>query len=271
MPGAVPGDPIYFVNGNDDGLNGQGGTPGWLEVVKVANVLSPTPVFTDYQIHVNDWWTSVMVTSWRNGQLAITGKVIPPGGYVHQITWYLLDTSGPAPVLAQSGAITPANGGDGNYPSIAIAPNRNIGLNYLDVITSGSNTTVFYATGRTPADAPGTMQTPVQVQGGANSDGRLGDYSSCVVDIDSSGNAQNSFWACNEYLNTASQWDWRTRLVNFSPLPSSIAGLVARAGDTQVNLSWTASLGATNYNVKRATAGAVRLQTLRRISMSFRR
>lgn len=256
MQGAAPGEPIYFVNGNDDGLNLQGGTPGWLEVVKVANVLSPTPVFTDYQIHVNDSWTSVMTTSWRNGQLAITGKVIPPGGYVHQIAWYLLDTSGAAPVLAQSGAITAANGGDGNYPSIAIAPNGNIGLNYLDVITAGSNTTVIYATGRTPADAPGTMQTPVQVQSGANSNGRLGDYSSCVVDIDSSGNAQNSFWACNEYLNTVNQGDWRTRLVNFSPLPSSVAGLVAVGGDSQVNLSWSASLGAASYNVKRATSDA---------------
>ena len=256
MPGAAPGEPIYFVNGNDDGLNLQGGTPGWLEVVKVANVLSPTPVFTDYLIHVNDLWTSVMTTSWRNGQLALTGKVVPSGGSVHQLTWYLLDTTGVAPVLVQSGAITPANGGDGDYPSIAIAPNGNIGLNYLDVITAGSNTTVIYATGRTPADASGTMQMPVQVQSGANSNGRLGDYSSSVVDIDSSGNAQNSFWGCTEYLNTANQYDWRTRLMNFSPLPSSLAGLVALGGDTQVNLSWSASLGATTYNVKRATAGA---------------
>lgn len=256
MPGAAPGDPIYFVNGNDDGLNDQGGTPGWLEVVKVENVLSPTPVFTDYQIQVNDLWTSVMTTSWRNGQLAITGKVIPSGGSVHQIAWYLLDTTGDAPVLVQSGAITADNGGDGDYPSIAIAPNGNIGLNYLDVITTSSNATVIYATGRTPTDAPGTMQTPVQVQSGANSNGRLGDYSSSVVDIDSSGNAQNSFWGCNEYLNTADQYDWRERLLNFSPLPSSVAGLVALGGDTQVNLSWTASLGATSYNVKRATAAA---------------
>lgn len=254
MPGAAPGDPIYFVNGNDDGLNDQGGTPGWLEVVKVANVLSPTPVFTDYQIHVNDSWTSVMTTSWRNGQLAISGHV-STGGAVYQITWYLLDTSGAAPVLTQSGAITAANGGDGNYPSIAIAPNGNIGLNYLDVFTAGLNTTVIYATGRTPADAPGTMETPVLVQSGPYASGRLGDYSSSVVDIDSSGNAQNSFWGCGEYLNTADQFDWRERLFNFSPLPSSVAGLVALGGNTQVNLSWTASLGATSYNVKRATAG----------------
>lgn len=256
MPGAAPGEPIYFVNGNDDGLNSQGGTPGWLEVVKVANVLSPTPVFTDYQIHVNDSWTSVMTTSWRNGQLAITGKVVPSGGSVHQITWYVVDTTGAAPVLTQSDAITAANGGDGDYPSIAIAPNGNIGLNYLDIITAGTNTTVIYATGRTPADAPGSMQTPVPVQSGANSNGRLGDYSSTVVDIDPSGNAQNSFWSCNEYLNTADQFDWRERLMNFSPLPSSVAGLVAAGGNAQVSLSWTASPGATSYNVKRATAGA---------------
>lgn len=253
MPGAAPGSPLYFVNGNDDGLNGQGGTAGWLEVVSVSNVLSPTPVFRDYQVQVNSWWTSVIHTSWRNGQLAIAGTVVPSGSSTRQVTWYLLNTTGAAPTLLQSGAITPDNGGNADCPSIAVAPNGSLGLNYLGVLSTGSSNTTTYVTGRAPADPAGTMQPPVVVMTGPNSDGRLGDFSSCVVELNAAGVAQNSFWACNEYLNTASQWDWRTRLANFTPLPASPLGLAAAGGNGQVTLSWTPSLGALNYNVKVST------------------
>ena len=37
------------------------------------------------------------------------------------------------------------------------------------------------------------------------------------------------------------------------PVPPAPAGLTATPGDSQVGLSWNASLGATSYNVKRAT------------------
>ena len=39
------------------------------------------------------------------------------------------------------------------------------------------------------------------------------------------------------------------------PVPAAPTGLTATAGNAQVSLTWTASSGATSYNVKRATVG----------------
>jgi hypothetical protein len=117
--------------------------------------------------------------------------------------------------------------------------------------------TAMYVAGRAASEPAGAMRPSLRVVVGAVSDGRYGDFTSCVVDVNSAGVPQNTFWACNEYLNTANQFDWRTRLVNFSIPVGTFAppptGLTATGENTQVSLNWTASSGATSYNVKRAT------------------
>jgi hypothetical protein len=252
MPGSTTGGPFYFVEGNSDGANGTGGTFGMLEVVAVSNILS-SPTFTDYQILPDGpiAAASVFNTSWRNNQLAAVGP-LDPG----MVRWYLLDTSSGVSYL-QGGTITPPDGGSPNDPSIAIAPNGSLGVNYVSVSSAKGSATAIYVAGRAAAEPAGTMRPSSRVMVGAVSDGRYGDYSSCVVDVNSSGVPQNTFWACNEYLNTANQFDWRTRVTSFSiPLGTFAAppaGLTAVGGNAQAILSWVASSGATSYKIKRAT------------------
>jgi hypothetical protein len=252
MAGATPGGPFYFVEGNSDGANGTGGTYGVIEVVAVSNILS-SPTYTDFQVPLGGpiQSASVFNASWRSNQLAVVGPVDP--GVVR---WYLLDTSSGVSFL-QGGIITPPDGGGVNDPSIAVAPNGSLGVNYVSVSSAKGSATATYVAGRAATDPTGTMRPSLRVVVGAVSDGRYGDYTSCVMDINSAGVAQNTFWICNEYFNSANQFDWRTRLANFSIPLGTFAppptGLTATGGNTQVTLNWTASPGATSYRVKRAT------------------
>ena len=252
MPGATTGAPFYFVEGNSDGANGTGGTFGVLEVVAISNILS-SPTYTDYQVPLGGpiQAASVINTSWRNNQLAAIGT-LDPG----MARWYLLDTSSGVSFL-QGGTITPPDGGSANDPSIAVAPNGSLAVNYVSVSSAMGSATATYVAGRTATEPAGTMRPSLRLVVGAVSNGRYGDYSSCVVDVNSSGVAQNTFWACNEYLNTANQFDWKTRIASFSIPPGAFAaapaGLTVSGGNTQASLTWKASSGATSYNIKRAS------------------
>lgn len=205
MPGSATGSPFYFVEGNSDGANGTGGTNGWLEVVKVTNILTGSPTYTDYQIHVNNLSTAAVNCYWRTNQLAVIGNSSP-------MDWYLLNT-GSGVTLSQNGYITSPDGGSLTLPSIAIGPNGNIGMNFVSITGSAMTT---YLTGRASSDPTGFTQLPQQLISGANSNGRIGDYSSCTVDVNTSGVPQNTFWASNEYMNTTDQFDWLTRIANFT-------------------------------------------------------
>jgi hypothetical protein len=214
MAGSSPGGPFYFVEGNGDGVNNTGGTAGNLEVVQVNNI-SGSPTIVDYQVHVNNTETSVVNTSWRNNQLAAIGTV---GGST-SVQWYLLSTNG-APSLQQTGSFGSPDGGQVFDSSIAVAPAGDLGVNYVSVTGSGMT---MYVAGRGALDSAGTMRASVAAAAAAKSNGRMGDYSSCVVDVDSSGVPQNTFWACGEYMNSTSEFDWKTRLTKFNMVNSSTA------------------------------------------------
>lgn len=207
MADATTGGPFYFVEGNDDGVNGQGGTVGTISVLQISNILS-TPSYKDFEVLANSTGVSVINVSWRNNLLGVTG--FGPNGNVN---WYLLSTSNNVSLL-QSGTIVPPNSGDADVPSIAVAPDGSLGLNYT--AADSSNTTTMYVTGRSAMDAPGMMRASVPIISCPTTDGRWGDYSSTVVDINSSGVPQNTFWACNEYLSSPGMFNWRERIANFS-------------------------------------------------------
>jgi cellulose 1,4-beta-cellobiosidase len=70
-----------------------------------------------------------------------------------------------------------------------------------------------------------------------------------------------TFWYTQEYYAASSSAGWRTRIGSFkfsscdaAPVaPAAPTNLNATAGDAQVALTWSASSGATSYNVLRST------------------
>src|SRR5260370_12224124 len=86
---------------------------------------------------------------------------------------------------------------------------------------------------------------------------RWGDYSAMAVYPV----GHCTFWFTNAYLKANGTFNWSTWITSFkltgcgvtSP-PAAPTGLTATAGNAQVSLSWTASSGATSYNVLRSTA-----------------
>ena len=121
--------------------------------------------------------------SWRNNLLAVTGFG-PAGG----VNWFLLSTSNSASLL-ETGTIVPDNNAGADVPSIAVGPNGCLGINYT--VADSSNITTMYVAGRLATDPPGMMRAPRSIINGPTTDGRWGDYSSCAVEINSSGVLQN--------------------------------------------------------------------------------
>jgi fibronectin type 3 domain-containing protein len=178
------------------------------------------------------------------------------------VRWYELRSPGTTPTVFQQGTYAP----DSNFRwmgSIAMDQVGNMALGYS--VSSSSIYPAIRYTGRVPTDSLGTMEGETSIIGGAGSQGpnlsRWGDYSSMSIDpIDDC-----TFWYTNEYLQSSGTFNWSTRIASFkfpscgaptSP-PVAPTNLIATAGNAQVSLSWTASSGATSYNVKRnTTSGA---------------
>jgi hypothetical protein len=184
-----------------------------------ANANAPQKGSSD-QMQTND--TRMLSAAWRRDSAGVEHLVASQtvGATLARARWYEFITSSPSPTLAQSGEVG-APGAASYFPSIDISPNGNIGMNFLE--SSASEYMSMYVTGRSVSDPAGTMQTPVLAQAGQtgytlmgfeSSPHRAGDYSGIGVDIDSSGNPLNTFWAANEY--TGSSGAWATWVANFS-------------------------------------------------------
>jgi hypothetical protein len=138
--------------------------------------------------------------------------------------WYDLTISGGVPSVSQQGDIAPTGGSasstDTYLPTMDIAPNGNIGVNFAE---SGTNEFLsMYVTGRAPTDAPNTMQTPVLAKAGDNNldnPQRIGDYSFQSVDP-----TDGSLWGVNEFASNSNgfpNWgEWVEHFnINASPPP----------------------------------------------------
>jgi uncharacterized repeat protein (TIGR01451 family) len=224
-------------------------------------------------IQTND--TRINSAVWRNvnGQqhLVLTqtvGSTADPG--IAKSRWYDFNTTGAtnpavAVPLYQSGEINPGSGVFTYFPSAAIDPAGDIGLNYLE--SSPNEYLSMYVTGKQLSQS--AMQPPLLVVAGTSGDTgpdgsphRAGDFSGTVVDINSAGAAVNSFWSANEYSNGG---NWGTALESYSvgaPPPSTdLAVTVSGPSSVSTGTNATYTITLTN-NGPNAAQGVVLSDTL---------
>jgi hypothetical protein len=231
MHSANPGDPMWLVE--EKGLE-QDGTYRNLRVLKMTNVLSNTPTFTNFYVPVSPYTitpfptdtisqvtttldTRILSADWRGGELVASQNVGLSTDTVVHARWYELSTAGTAPSLIQEGDLSPGATIHTYMPSVALMANGAIGMTYLE--SSDTQNMSMYVTARTSSDAPGLMETPALVKAGEDfyNGSRAGDFSGIAVDPATG----TSFWAANEYAtlqdpNDPLALNWGTWIGNFS-------------------------------------------------------
>jgi hypothetical protein len=229
---ARPGDPMWMVE--EAAAGAEVNTGNTLRVVKMTNVLSATPTFTDFALTVPHYdpppniaqpgdglitfgiGRRVQSAAQRDDRL-VAAQHVGSGGVV-RARWYELNIGGGEPTLTQSGEIDPGPGVYTYYPSIEMAVNGDIGLTFMQ--SSASEFMSVYVTGRRPNDPPGVLRTPALVKAGEATFGHpqqhpytSGDYSGISVDPATG----TSFWAANEYARSAPvDNNWGTWIAHFA-------------------------------------------------------
>ena len=230
MHDSVHNDPMWFVE-EAGFVNGSR-----LRVVKMTSVLT-SPQFDDHDIQVANYGfppdapqkggiamdtgdTRVLNAEWRGDRLIATQTVGLTGP---RARWYEFDTSGVAPTLTQQGTIVQGSAAT-YYPSIAIAPNGDLGLTFMQ--SSSKQFVSMYVTGQIAGDAAGTMHVPLLAKAGlrtyvafdcTSKDGcRAGDFSGITVDP----NMSDTFCAANEYATSDATENWGTWITCFNLVPN---------------------------------------------------
>jgi hypothetical protein len=127
------------------------------------------------------------------------------------VRWYEIRDPAGEPFVHQQGTYAP----DSNsrwMGSAAMDRAGNIGLGYS--VSSPQQNVSIGITGRTIADAPGTMgsgETLIPAGGAESSFSRWGDYSSMSVDPTD----DCTFWYTAQYIPFDGTWNWRTRVATF--------------------------------------------------------
>lgn len=190
---------------------------------------------------------------WRNGKL-VSAHGIQNGNI--RVRWYEVNTNSwptsGTPSLSQSGEVTDA-AADLFMPAININSAGAISVIYTR--SSSSITGDIMMAGRATTDPAGTMGTPVRLEASAGnnySQNRWGDYFGINVDPVN----DTTFWGIGMSVASTNNWttsifSWNVNNVPTAPAPPT--NLAATPGNTQVALTWTASSGATAYNIKRST------------------
>jgi Bacterial Ig domain len=281
MHDSSPGGPMYFVE--------EAPAANTIRVVKATNLLT-SPSFTETDIQVSAYSappsatqlgsttrietndTRILNAEWRNGRLVASQTIGVASDSQAHARWYEFSTSG-TPSLTQQGTIGVGSGSNSYFPAIAIAPNGDLGMSFIQ--SSSSEFMSMYTTGQAFGGTPGTMQTPVLVPSGTgqaplfasfdSSPYRAGDYSGITIDP-----SNGSFWAANEYATgSTSVANWGTAIANFTlsgsggdtmaptvTVNSPNGGETWQAGTTQT-ISWTASddVGVTSVDLEYSTNG----------------
>jgi hypothetical protein len=206
--------PIQFFQ-NPNGVNQQGST---------------------VRLDVND--TRMLKAEWQSNRLVCTNTVgLSATATDSAVGWYEFSTANPsAPVCTQEGFLAGPSGTSKFFPSIAIAPDGDLGMTYLE--SSPSEYLSMYVTGQ-PVSQYGVvsalgyekMEPPQLVvrsidaytlNGDAQNHipARLGDFSNVTPDP-----VTGDFWAANEWTNEAQGSPqatdaWDTQVAHFSMFPS---------------------------------------------------
>jgi hypothetical protein len=238
MHGALPGDPMWLA------AEAGGGNGKKIRVTKMTNFLTAGATFADTDIEVAPYEAPpgaeqagsttpvdtldnrILSVEWRAGRL-VGAQNIGLGGLA-QARWYEFDVTRATPALTQQGTISPGAGVHAYFPSIAIAPNGDVGLTYMQ--SSATEFPSMYVTGRLDAQALGALQQGVLVKAGAGpltgecgTTCRAGDYSAITVDP----NFSDRFCAVNEYAPGDDANLWGTWIACFSLAPDPGTGNLA--------------------------------------------
>lgn len=230
MHDASNGDPMWLVEEASSG--------NALNVVRIDGILTNSPAIAATTIAVAGYGntpnaaqkgggftmdagdTGILHVESR-GERLVAAQTVGLSGAA-KARWYELDISG-TPALTQMGTIDPGSGVHTYYPSIAIAPNGDLGMTFMQ--SSKKEFVSMYVTGQSFGDPPGTMQTPKLVKAGLRNytafdctkkDGcRAGDYSGITVDPDT----PDTFCAANEYATANTSENWGTWIACFKLAP----------------------------------------------------
>lgn len=254
MQGANPGDPMWLVGRSVDT------SPTQVSVIQVSNLLSTMDV-ADYDLidaavagydaaeqpgnkDITVLGPAFRSAQWRDGRLVTTAhgqSQTDPNE--SDVFWYEFDTTGVSPTVAQTGVIDPGQGVWAYYPTIAIAPDGDLGLTYMQ--SSNSEYMSMYVTGQTSDDPLGQMQTPVLAKAGVasisfgKSVSAPYEPSNSSITVDA---GDGSFWAAGEYADRITKGgkdpNWATWISNFEvvddapePPTLSIADVSFAEGD----------------------------------------
>jgi hypothetical protein len=161
---------------------------------------------------------------WRGGRLLATQTVGEADNLAHA-RWYEFSTAGSRPALRQWGDVpTGMAASNTYYPSVEVAPDGSLGLTFME--SSPAEPMSVYLAGQSATDPLNSLQLLLPaVKPGAGRytetfglPYRAGDFSGIGLDPGTS-----TFWAVNEYANTAASNNWGTWVTSFTVSPASLA------------------------------------------------
>ena len=230
MIGSNPGDPMWLMstNGYPDAKDNAS-----IRVTKLTNMLSDSPVFTEYSVPVSAFGqpnpadqpglldsvatndATMTSVQYLDGKLVTAIAATDPSDGYRQthVHWYQVDVSSGTPVLVQEGSISPGPGIATYFGAVAQDKNGDLGFTYME--SSATEYVSMYIAAHAANSEAGSIGPGVAVVLGGGpmpfSD-REGDYGSVALDPADG----LTFWAANEYVGSDGSSDiWRTKLASF--------------------------------------------------------
>jgi uncharacterized repeat protein (TIGR01451 family) len=240
MHGSVPGDPMWLVSEHGDNHS--------IDVIRMDGELTSSPSFTYTNLAVTPYSrpvaplnpdgtavtdpddSRIQKAAETNGTL-VAAQAVSASSTQDVIQWYAINVGNGTPTLAQQGRVGGGNNTYAFYPGIDINPAGQIGMSYMRMGNdSATDFMSMWVAGRTSADPAGTMGPPVLVPAGTGqanywSDGSviIGEVSGINIDP-----VDGSFWAVNEFANSAYVDNWGSAIAHF------LAGMPAGQTDVAV-------------------------------------